>query len=95
MDISEASRGALALSAFLVPVLTYFYFARKPSKQTAGAGPLPPPTEITNIFIHPIKSCHGLAVKEAKLLPTGLDLGMSSPMLVDLIAVFNSFDCCT
>ncbi|KAF2690118.1 MOSC-domain-containing protein [Lentithecium fluviatile CBS 122367] len=74
MALSQASRGAIVVSAFFLPILTYLYFTRSRGKKSAGPGPLPPPTEITNIFIHPIKSCHGLTVKEAKLLPTGLDL---------------------
>ena len=81
MALSQASRGAIAISAFLIPVLTYLYFNRSQSKKSAGPGPLPPPTEITSIFIHPIKSCHGLTVKEARLLPTGLDLGMFCRLL--------------
>lgn len=62
--------------AFFLPILLYLYYNRKPTKSSAG--PLPPPTEITDIFIHPIKSCHYLTVKSAKLLPTGLDLGTAS-----------------
>jgi hypothetical protein len=73
MVSSEISRGAIVISVFLLPIVTYLYLNRRQSKKSAG--PLPSPTEITNIFIHPIKSCHGLTVKEAMLLPTGLDLG--------------------
>lgn len=74
--LSSATQGAIVLSAFLVPVLTYLYFTRSQNKTTkASAGPLPPPTEIEALYIHPIKSCHGISVKTAKLLPTGFDLG--------------------
>ncbi|KAJ4295430.1 hypothetical protein N0V90_007442 [Kalmusia sp. IMI 367209] len=72
MAHSSASQLAIILITFLLPILTYLYYTQKPKKSSAGL--LPPPTEITNIFIHPIKSCHGLTVKSAKLLPTGLDL---------------------
>ncbi|PVH92366.1 hypothetical protein DM02DRAFT_635408 [Periconia macrospinosa] len=88
MAFSAASQGAIILSIFFLPILTYLFWNRgskeskKNLKQTDDkakekekpAGPIPPPTEVTNIFIHPIKSCHGLSVKKAKLLPTGLDL---------------------
>ncbi|KAH7083324.1 hypothetical protein BKA63DRAFT_150806 [Paraphoma chrysanthemicola] len=70
--LSSTSQAAIIASAFLVPVLTYIYFTRKPKKSSAG--PLPEPTEITALYIHPIKSCHGISVQSAKLLPTGLDL---------------------
>lgn len=74
MALSAATQLAVIISAFLIPVLTYVYFTRGQEKNTAG--PLPPPTEITALYIHPIKSCHGISVQSAKLLPTGLDLGM-------------------
>lgn len=70
----NATQLAVILSAFFLPVLTYLYLTRGQPKIT-GAGPLPPPTEITALYIHPIKSCHGIKVQSAKLLPTGLDLG--------------------
>ncbi|KAF2642769.1 MOSC domain-containing protein [Massarina eburnea CBS 473.64] len=72
LDISKV---AIVLSVFLLPIVTYLYVTKGQAKiHKKDAGPLPPPTEITNIFIHPIKSCHGLTVNKAKLLPTGLDL---------------------
>ncbi|KAF1845415.1 MOSC-domain-containing protein [Cucurbitaria berberidis CBS 394.84] len=73
MALSNATQGAIILSAFFLPILTYIYFTRSPQQKNA-AGPLPPPTEITALLIHPIKSCHGISVQSAKLLPTGLDL---------------------
>lgn len=75
MAQSQATQLAIILSAFFLPILTYLYFTRVQSKKSS-AGPLPPPTEITALYIHPIKSCHGIKVQSAKLLPTGLDLGM-------------------
>lgn len=74
MDQPQATQLAIVLSAFLLPVLTYLYFTKATTKKS-NAGPLPPPTEITALYIHPIKSCHGIKVQSAKLLPTGLDLG--------------------
>jgi hypothetical protein len=75
--LSITTQGVIIASAFFIPVLTYLYFTRS-QKQRNNAGPLPEPTEITALYIHPIKSCHGISVQSAKLLPTGLDLGMSS-----------------
>jgi uncharacterized protein YcbX len=77
MALSNSSQGAIIISVFLLPIITYFLYMRvsKPN----SAGPLPPPTEITNLFIYPIKSCHGISIPTAKLLPTGLDLGTSIP----------------
>lgn len=80
MAQSPVSQLAIVLSAFFLPILTYLYFTgylAKDVPKKQDAGPLPPPTEITALFIHPIKSCHGIKVQSAKLLPTGLDLGMS------------------
>ena len=76
MALNDFSKAIVVLSAFFLPILTYLYFTRSqtPIKKKKDAGPLPAPTEITNILIHPIKSCHGIAVKKARLLPTGLDL---------------------
>jgi hypothetical protein len=78
MAQSQATQLAIVLSAFLLPILTYLYFTKAPTKAPSkkdDAGPLPSPTEITALYIHPIKSCHGIKVQSAKLLPTGLDLG--------------------
>ncbi|KAF3051801.1 hypothetical protein E8E11_011427 [Didymella keratinophila] len=77
MAHSQATQLAIVLSAFFLPVLTYLYFTgyfTKVLPKKGNAGPLPPPTEITALYIHPIKSCHGIKVQSAKLLPTGLDL---------------------
>jgi hypothetical protein len=76
MAQSQPTQLAIVLSAFFLPILTYLYFTRVQSKKS-NAGPLPPPTEITALYIHPIKSCHGIKVQSAKLLPTGFDLGSS------------------
>ncbi|KAJ4335653.1 hypothetical protein N0V95_008834 [Ascochyta clinopodiicola] len=73
MAQSNGMQLAIILSLFFLPILTYLYFARAQAKKST-AGPLPPPTEITALYIHPIKSCHGIKVQSAKLLPTGLDL---------------------
>ncbi|KAH7135402.1 hypothetical protein B0J11DRAFT_596420 [Dendryphion nanum] len=83
MALSTAFQAAVVISAFLLPITLYILFMRgaHPTSKTktksaegAGAGPLPPPTRITKILIHPIKSCHGISVPSAQLLPTGLDL---------------------
>lgn len=76
MVFSNTGQLVVIFSTFLLPLLTYLYFTQRSGKNSAG--PLPPPTEITDIFIHPIKSCHYLTVKQARLLPTGLDLGTLS-----------------
>ncbi|KAF9700365.1 hypothetical protein EKO04_001222 [Ascochyta lentis] len=73
MAQSNATQLAIVLSLFFLPILSYLYFTRVQPKKS-NAGPLPPPTEITALYIHPIKSCHGIKVQSAKLLPTGLDL---------------------
>ncbi|KAH3975814.1 hypothetical protein HBI65_026790 [Parastagonospora nodorum] len=72
-SLSNTTQGAIIASAFFVPVLTYLYFTKTQRPQST-AGPLPEPTEVTALYIHPIKSCHGISVQSAKLLPTGLDL---------------------
>ena len=36
--------------------------------------PLPPKTEIVELFVYPVKSCRGISVGSAQLLSTGLDL---------------------
>jgi hypothetical protein len=77
MALAATMQIAVILSIFILPILTYLYF-NNVEEVKSTAGPLPPATEITGLFIHPIKSCHGLSVKSAKLLPTGLDLGALS-----------------
>ncbi|CBY01766.1 hypothetical protein IAQ61_010001 [Plenodomus lingam] len=74
MAHSGLTQAGVILSAFCVPLATYFLFQRWNQAPRKPAGPLPPPTEITALFIHPIKSCHGISVQSAKILPTGLDL---------------------
>lgn len=75
------SNGAVILTAFLLPILTYLLYTRGASVRPKAAAklqvPQPPPTEITKLMIYPIKSCHGISIPSAKLLPTGLDLGPS------------------
>ncbi|EMD93255.1 hypothetical protein COCC4DRAFT_70732 [Bipolaris maydis ATCC 48331] len=73
MAPSRTTQAAVILSAFVLPILTYLYFTRS-QQSKKKVGPLPPPTEIISLLIHPIKSCHGISVQSAKLLPTGLDL---------------------
>lgn len=72
--LSNATQTAIIASAFLVPILTYLYYTKTQTPKS-NASPLPGPTEIEALYIHPIKSCHGISVQSAKLLPTGLDLG--------------------
>jgi hypothetical protein len=73
--ISGTTEAAVVASAFLVPLITYVLFTKFQKQKKNDAGPLPEATEITALYIHPIKSCHGIQVQSAKLLPTGLDLG--------------------
>ncbi|CAA9962700.1 MOSC domain containing protein [Pyrenophora teres f. maculata] len=73
MALSSTTQAGVILSIFVLPILTYLYFTRD-QQVKSNAGPLPPPTEITALYIHPIKSCHGISVQSAKLMPTGLDL---------------------
>ncbi|KAF2116198.1 hypothetical protein BDV96DRAFT_45219 [Lophiotrema nucula] len=72
MALSSTSQAAIILSIFLVPILSYLYLQRYTRKSSGG--PIPPPTQITKLLIYPIKSCHGISVPSARLLPTGLDL---------------------
>lgn len=65
---------ALLFSVFCVPLLTYLLFTHWSPSRKETDDPLPCPTEIIALYIHPIKSCHGISVPSAKLLPTGLDL---------------------
>ncbi|PSN73649.1 MOSC-domain-containing protein [Corynespora cassiicola Philippines] len=74
MAISSATQAAIVLTVFLLPILTYLYLTGSFQTTSKPTEPLPPPTEITNLYIYPIKSCHGISVRSAKLLPTGLDL---------------------
>ncbi|OCL06917.1 MOSC-domain-containing protein [Glonium stellatum] len=61
----------ITVSTFLIPLSLYFLFGRSHRPPNL---PIPPPTKITKLFIYPIKSCHGIRVPSAQLLPTGLDL---------------------
>jgi hypothetical protein len=74
MALFNVSPGAVAFSIFVLPIVAYLYYTR--SLQSKLVGPLPPPNKITKLFVYPIKSCHGISVDKAKLLLTGLDLGM-------------------
>jgi len=67
---------AVIISAFCVPLITYILFTHRSRTSKKTNGPLPSPTEVIALYIHPIKSCHGISIQSAKLLPTGLDLGM-------------------
>jgi len=71
MALPNTSQIAIVTAIFILPLSLYLVFDRW-SKRTKL--PIPPPTTITNLFIHPIKSCHGIPVPSAHLLPTGLDL---------------------
>ncbi|KAL6702902.1 hypothetical protein ACN47E_000803 [Coniothyrium glycines] len=74
MAFSNTAQLAVVILAFVLPILNYIYFTKRQEEKRSSAGPLPAPTEITALYIHPIKSCHGISVRSAKLLPTGLDL---------------------
>jgi hypothetical protein len=83
MGLSNISQAAIIVLAFLLPIFTYIYFTGGPGRKKSTAGSLPAPTEITTLYIHPIKSCHGISVQSAKLLPTGLDLGIYTPNFLE------------
>ncbi|KAF2130286.1 MOSC-domain-containing protein [Dothidotthia symphoricarpi CBS 119687] len=72
MALSDIAQISIVISVFFVPLLTFLFYTELQRKKSAG--PIPPPTEITALYIHPIKSCHGISVQSARLLPTGLDL---------------------
>ncbi|KAF2493334.1 hypothetical protein BU16DRAFT_528644 [Lophium mytilinum] len=71
MALSKALQ-AVIVTAILILPLSIYLIINQWSKRSRI--PLPPPTTITNLFLHPIKSCHGISVTSARLLPTGLDL---------------------
>lgn len=75
MAASNTTQLVVTILVFILPVFGYIYFTKRQQVNNSSAGPLPAPTEITALHIHPIKSCHGISVQSAKLLPTGLDLG--------------------
>jgi hypothetical protein len=85
MALSATTQAAVLLSIFILPILTYVYFTRSQQVKST-AGPLPPATEITALFIHPIKSCHGISVQSAKLLHTGFDLG--TPLSTSRVTIY-------
>ncbi|KAF2749593.1 MOSC domain-containing protein [Sporormia fimetaria CBS 119925] len=64
----------VVLTALVLPLLTYLAFRWRFQNGKGKAEDLPAPTEITQLMIYPIKSCHGISVPRARLLPTGLDL---------------------
>lgn len=69
----------LCLIFFIVlvmPVLVFHfdYRARRNKQAVSGRVTIPPPTQITEIRVYPIKSCRGFKVDKTKLLKTGLDL---------------------
>jgi hypothetical protein len=83
---SNTAQAAIVASVFFLPVLTYIYLTR--SQKKSSAGPLPEPTEITALYVHPIKSCHGISVQSAKLLPTGLDLGT---LMAEILQIYKKY----
>lgn len=72
MAPSTTNQGVIVVSAFLLPIVTYLIYQR--TTKSKSTTPLPPPTEITQLMIYPIKSCHGISVPSVRLLPTGLEL---------------------
>jgi hypothetical protein len=46
----------------------------KPPVAKPGAPPIPPPTEVVNLRIYPIKSCRGIEINSTRLRKTGLTL---------------------
>jgi uncharacterized protein YcbX len=71
MSLSDTSQAAIVSAIFVLPIALYFIINQWAQRSSL---PIPPSTTITKLFIHPIKSCHGIAVPSARLLPTGLDL---------------------
>ncbi|KAH7116133.1 MOSC domain-containing protein [Dendryphion nanum] len=76
MVLSSISQVVIIVLAFVLPVFTYIYVTGGLGRRKNTTGPLPAPTEITALYVHPIKSCYGISVPSAKLLPTGLDLAL-------------------
>uniref|UniRef100_C9K7D3 MOSC domain containing protein n=1 Tax=Alternaria alternata TaxID=5599 RepID=C9K7D3_ALTAL len=74
MAISNISQAVVMTLVLLLTLFIYTYLSGRIRLQKSTAKLLPPSTEITALYIHPIKSCYGIAVTSAKLLPTGLDL---------------------
>ena len=84
------------LQVILLPIIGYLFHRlinargykqvfrfRVPDLPKASARiPLPPDTEVIELFVYPVKSCRGISVKSAKLLATGLDLDRQW-MLID------------
>lgn len=79
MALSNISQAAIIILVSLLPIFIYTYFTGGSGRQKNTAGSLPAPTEIRALYVHPIKSCRGISVQSAKLLPTGLDLGLYTP----------------
>ncbi|KAF2812530.1 uncharacterized protein BDZ99DRAFT_461201 [Mytilinidion resinicola] len=71
MALSNTFQAFIITAIFILPLSLYLVINQWSKRPKI---PLPPPTTITNLFLHPIKSCHGIAVTSARLLPTGLDL---------------------
>lgn len=61
----------IIIAIWLLPLSIYFLLNRSRNRSNL---PIPSPTKITGLFIYPIKSCHSIPVRSARLLPTGLDL---------------------
>lgn len=69
--------GHLIFATFAVIVAMFIVFERNFGSKLSPYGglvELPPPTEIVDLRIYPIKSCRGISVKQWKVLKTGLDL---------------------
>ncbi|KAF2091468.1 hypothetical protein K490DRAFT_60908 [Saccharata proteae CBS 121410] len=69
------------LITILVVILPTTYFLLRflsnrvgPNKTLTNSPPLPPPTEIIDLRVYPIKSCRGFPVQSTRLLKTGLEL---------------------
>ncbi|KAF2193799.1 MOSC domain-containing protein [Zopfia rhizophila CBS 207.26] len=71
MPPSTATPVTIIICLSFLPLLTYLFYIHHLKRISK---PLPPPTRITNLFIYPIKSCHGISISSTTLLPTGLDL---------------------
>ncbi|OCK73781.1 hypothetical protein K432DRAFT_387199 [Lepidopterella palustris CBS 459.81] len=80
MFLPNPTQIIIITTLFLIPITTYLLLLRHRfphgilAFNRSRSAPLPPPTPITALYIYPIKSCHGIPLPSARLLPTGLDL---------------------
>lgn len=78
-QVTLANLSGTLLACIAATVLFMYIYANyvdEPTKPLSSKpGPdMPPPSEVTQLWIYPIKSCRGIRVESARLKKTGLDL---------------------